>query len=358
MPHIEVSELIKSAQKLGLENEEAKKWVEAQQIKEEERRQQDAQRVKEQKELELEIAKLRKEEEEIKKQNLEKEQELLRDRGTASGDISNASITSNTSPHIQAKMPSLPFFNPEQDKIEQFLNRFERYFSAMQFPAEKKAVILSSYLKGSSLECYHRLAEDKCDDYVELKSALLARYNVTSDTCREDFHSIKMKENETFIELKHRTEANLTRWLKAEERQESFEDLYEMMVINQMMRCFPPELRTHIKEQGITTAHNLAIRAERYRVAHKTTQRVDSKRRPNTNQENFQRNTNQNGNNSQRQYEHKPKTHYEAKPKPNNTFKPVPSTPFCRTCNQPHDYKTCTHAQKRIKENRERNGRV
>ena len=54
-----------------------------------------------------------------------------------------------------------------------------------------------------------------------------------------------------------------------------------MVVINQMMRCFTPELRTHIKEQGITTAHNLAIRAERYRVAHqiKTNRRSDSKRR-------------------------------------------------------------------------------
>ena len=219
-------------------------------------------------------------------------------------------------------------------------------------------MILSSYLKGSSLECYHRLAEDKCDNYDELKSALLARYNVTSDTCREDFHSIKMKENETFIELKHRTEANLTRWLKAEERQETYDDLYEMIVINQMMRCFPPELRTHIKEQGITTAHNLAIRAERYRVAHKSNQRSDSKRRLNTNQGNLQNNPNQNGNNSQTQYDHKPKPHYDAKPKTINTPRSMPTTPFCRTCNQPHDYKTCPHAQKKIKENRERNNRV
>ena len=58
------------------------------------------------------------------------------------------------------------------------------------FPKETHAIVLSTYLKGTALEVFHRISVELSKDYDVLKAALLNLFQVTVDQRRKQFREV------------------------------------------------------------------------------------------------------------------------------------------------------------------------
>ena len=102
-----------------------------------------------------------------------------------------------------ARAPKLPAFNENTDKMDAYLERFERFAENNKWQEEVWATRLSALLTGKSLEFYSRLSREEADDYRMLKLALLRHYDYTEEGYRRKFRGCKPEEGETpalFIE--------------------------------------------------------------------------------------------------------------------------------------------------------------
>ena len=102
-----------------------------------------------------------------------------------------------------ARAPKLPAFNENTDKMDAYLERFERFAKNNKWQEDVWATRLSALLTGKSLEFYSRLPREEADDYRMLKLALLRHYDYTEEGYRRKFRGCKPEEGETlalFIE--------------------------------------------------------------------------------------------------------------------------------------------------------------
>ena len=102
-----------------------------------------------------------------------------------------------------ARAPKLPAFNENTDKMDAYLERFERFAKNNKWQEDVWATRLSALLKGKSLEFYSRLSREEADDYRMLKLTLLRHYDYTEEGYRRIFRCCKPEEGETpelFIE--------------------------------------------------------------------------------------------------------------------------------------------------------------
>ena len=102
-----------------------------------------------------------------------------------------------------ARAPKLLAFNENTDKIDAYLERFERFARNNKWQEDVWATRLSALLTGKSLEFYSRLSREEADYYRMLKMALLRHYDYTEKGYRRKFRGCKPEECETpalFIE--------------------------------------------------------------------------------------------------------------------------------------------------------------
>ena len=102
-----------------------------------------------------------------------------------------------------ARSPKLPAFNENTDKMDAYLERFQRFAKNNKWQEDVWATRLSALLTGKSLEFYSRLSREEADDYRMLKLALHRHYDYTEEGYRRKFRGCKPEEGETpalFIE--------------------------------------------------------------------------------------------------------------------------------------------------------------
>jgi len=71
----------------------------------------------------------------------------------------------------KAKLPTLPFFDENKDKMDTYLYRFEIFAKSSGWPNTQWATYLSALLKGRALEVYCRLSIDDISNYDVLKDS-------------------------------------------------------------------------------------------------------------------------------------------------------------------------------------------
>ena len=101
----------------------------------------------------------------------------------------------------------MPAFEENRDKMDAYLERFERYATGEGWANHMWAIRLSALLKGRSLEIFSRLPEDQALDYDRLKTALLQNYQMTEDGYRTRFRTCKPEKQETPTQFASRSKS-------------------------------------------------------------------------------------------------------------------------------------------------------
>ncbi|CAL9683605.1 unnamed protein product [Knipowitschia caucasica] len=98
--------------------------------------------------------------------------------------------------------------------------------------------------------------EDEAHCYKDLKEALLTKFDISPETFRHRFRCPTVPSGETPTETYHRLKSLYRRWVRPD--QLTKEQIGELVIMEQLLRVLPPDVRTwvreHEPEDGLTAA--------------------------------------------------------------------------------------------------------
>ena len=270
---MDILKLTDVGERLGLHGKELHDCVRAEQerqrasrLLEREVAKENADRERENAERDREISK---EKAELDFQLVEKKIEL--ERLKANSNNSNAShetLGANQNARTARPKPRLPCFVDQKDKIDSYLQRFERFASNEGWEVESYGMYLSTLLTGKALEVYTRLPIALANDYGYLKKALLEKYQLTVDDYRRKFFSVRQSNGGNCNNFWGDLEYNLDQWLGLSNVERTFEGLRELLLKEQFLCSCPKDMAIFLKEHAPVDQKSMLDLAEKYEMAH------------------------------------------------------------------------------------------
>ncbi|KAK7891276.1 hypothetical protein WMY93_023239 [Mugilogobius chulae] len=160
----------------------------------------------------------------------------------------------------------LPILTPE-DNIEIFLITLERMAKVCRWPKDKWAVRLVPLLTGKVRIAFVQMYIRHSNKYEKVKEAILSKYEITDETYRRRFRSLKLGPEESQWELFICLKDLLNPCLQPEKS--SQEDIWKKLILEQFLRMVNPELEVWIQECDPDSAEEAARLAEAFLSARK-----------------------------------------------------------------------------------------
>jgi hypothetical protein len=179
--------------------------------------------------------------------------------------VTDSSARSRTSPPSAASLP-LPPFDENREEISLWLKKFERVAEFSKWSRDTWAVRASVCLSGRAAECYNSLDDAAAKDYDKLKTALLARYQLTAEVYRRRFRSCRKKEGESYLSLSVRLSETLAKWQALADSP----SLQELVLLEQFFQTLPADLAAFVRERRPKKLTEAAEAADIYAEAHST----------------------------------------------------------------------------------------
>ena len=185
--------------------------------------------------------------------------EELRIQNSGQGQNRNNSNSQNS---ISSDV-KMPYFD-DKDDIEAYLLQFERFARNAGWKKENWAAKLGVLLKGQARLAYSRMEEEEAEDYDSLKKTLLEKYQLDDEAYRKKFRTTKKSHKETYKEYASLLTLWCERWISLANRDESVEELKDLMVQEQFLSSLPFELQVFIKDRKPESARKMAELATEY----------------------------------------------------------------------------------------------
>ncbi|XP_071959886.1 uncharacterized protein [Antedon mediterranea] len=166
----------------------------------------------------------------------------------------------------------VPKFN--EDEVETYFLAFEKIANRLKWPARHWTVFLQTALVGKAQEVFSALADDQCESYDAVKTAVLSTYELVPEAYRQKFRNLGKPYDQTFTEFARKKQILFDRWCSSEREKGEFGKLRELMLVEEFKSCSPTEVRTHLEEQKVDDLRKAASVADNYVLTHKV---VDTK---------------------------------------------------------------------------------
>ncbi|XP_066971747.1 uncharacterized protein [Macrobrachium rosenbergii] len=278
---MDVAELLKTGQSLGLTSDQIGNLIEL------EKQEREQERVIKRRELEAEEKRRERDERaaerEAKKFELEMaDRDKLREHELALAKLNTDKCkTSPVDLESMKSIPKIPCFVDGQDEMDAYLSRFEKLAVFYKWKKEDYAYLLGTLLRGRALRIYIGLPSSVSDNYDELKLALLKVYHIDVDSYRKKFKESVVEDDESYIQLVSRMENYLSKWVELSGVNKDYDSLSDLLIRDQLLSNCPKELRVFFEREKYSKTLELAEAADRFMSAHgnlkkKTTQMLKS----------------------------------------------------------------------------------
>ncbi|XP_023191398.1 uncharacterized protein LOC111608951 [Xiphophorus maculatus] len=161
----------------------------------------------------------------------------------------------------------LPKFN-ELDP-DSFFVICERVAEARSWSDSARVLLLQCVLVGRAQEVFSALSDSDCHDYAKVKAAVLKTYELVPEAYRQRFRSCRKNSEQSYLEFARDIKMHFMRWCAAAEVK-TFEQLGELVVLEQLKNSVPEVVATYICEQKAQTAAAAAALADDYVLTHKS----------------------------------------------------------------------------------------
>ena len=162
----------------------------------------------------------------------------------------------------------VPHFS--EDDVDKYFIMFEKVAKSLTWPKDQWVLLLQSVLKGKAQETYSALSVSDCDSYDTVKQVILKSYELVPEAYRQRFRNLKKSEGQTFVEYARDKEVLFDRWCASREVVEDFENLKQLIIVEEFKRCIHNDIRTHLDESNVTDLRAAAIKADDYALTHKS----------------------------------------------------------------------------------------
>ena len=162
----------------------------------------------------------------------------------------------------------LPVFNEDKDTVDAFIARFENFAKLRKWDKSIWAIQLSLLLTGKALETYDSLTVEQQASYDDLKAALLRRFNLTEESFRRKFFTVRPEKSETPSQFTVQLSRTLDRWIDSTGIEKNYESVKDLLICEQFLKQCHSDLEAYLREGKNKKFEDLAKVAERYIDAH------------------------------------------------------------------------------------------
>ena len=150
---------------------------------------------------------------------------------------------------VKLQPPRLPRFDDGKDRMDAYLERFERFLTAMEVPKEEWSFQLASVLTGKALEVYSGMTTATAAVYDTLKCNLLQRYDMTEEGYRKKFRELRPEGGETAPQFVSKLKHNFETWLNMAKVGDDGEEIRDFMIRDQFLKVTHVDLNVYLRER-------------------------------------------------------------------------------------------------------------
>ena len=166
---------------------------------------------------------------------------------------------------------------PFQEKdVDKYFTHFEKVAISLNWPKKVWTPLLQSVILGKAQEVYSALSIEHSNDYELVKETILKSYELVPEAYRQKFHGYQKADDETYVEFARQKEVLFDRWCASKQVHENFNNLRQLMLIEELKACVPNELKMYLDDQKVTNLQQAASLADDYTLTHKTISKLSS----------------------------------------------------------------------------------
>ena len=181
----------------------------------------------------------------------------------------NVSTNQNNSNLSCRQIRDLPALKSlDRDQIENYLNHFEKLCQLNEIPRDKYCSYIASKLPSELIEIMTRVPVEDAHNYDLFRENLSHKYLLNSDYYRMKFYALNLETGDSNTEFVRKLEQLLDRWLKSEQVNRSYEDLFNFLILQQFLRRQPVDKLLFIREHDLKDLHKIASLADVWDKAH------------------------------------------------------------------------------------------
>ncbi|KAK4318798.1 hypothetical protein Pmani_010221 [Petrolisthes manimaculis] len=176
--------------------------------------------------------------------------------------LSQGSSTSEPPFRLSDALKFVPLF-PEEDPDGFFIS-FERAAALHEWPEDKWVLLAHNSFRGKAQDVFRSLDSTITNDYHVVKKSILHAYQKVPEAYRQQFRSCRKAEGETYVEFFRRKQILCRKWVDSELVTNNFDDLLQLLVLEDVKSCIPIKIRSYLEERGINSLAEAGPSADHY----------------------------------------------------------------------------------------------
>lgn len=157
-----------------------------------------------------------------------------------------------------------------EKEVDKYFMHFEKIAKSLKWPKEVWTLLLQSALIGKARDTFTSLSIEQSSNYDLVKKAILKAYELVPEAYRQKFRSSEKTPEQTHVEFARDKEQLFDRWLASKQVDKNFDQLKQLILIEEFKNCIRSDIRTHLDEQKVETLNAAAVMADDYFLTHKT----------------------------------------------------------------------------------------
>ena len=130
-------------------------------------------------------------------------------------------------------------------------------------------MLLQSTFVGKAQKVYATLSEEQCSKYATVKATILNAYELVPEAYRQKFRKFTRSNGQTFVEFARQKEIVFDRWYQSLKIEKKYEELKEVVLMEEFKNSVPMSIKTHLEEHQITKLKKAPVVADDYESTHK-----------------------------------------------------------------------------------------
>ncbi len=124
-------------------------------------------------------------------------------------------------------------------------------------------------LIGKAQEVCAALPIEASLDYDTVKAAVLRAYELVPEAYRQKFRACSKQAKQTYVEFAREKKTLFERWCLAS-KITTFEELQELVLLEDFKTCVPESVVVHLNEQKVTKLSDAGVLADEFTLTHRT----------------------------------------------------------------------------------------
>ena len=161
--------------------------------------------------------------------------------------------------------------SPFQEKdVDQYFLHFEKLAKSLKWPKDIGVCCSEVYLLARLEKFYSQLSVVQASDYDNVKELIWKGYELVPEAYRQRFRNCQKESNQTYLEFARKKEQLFDLWCNSKNVNQNYENLRELMLIEEFKRCIHHDIRTFLDDQKADTLENASRFADDYALTHKS----------------------------------------------------------------------------------------